>query len=349
MRKLLLLLCFLIPVLAVGQVTFPNSSKQQGKKLFMDHVKFAKSAQLGANGMRIDSLKLVNGEFVVYYGATKVDPAIADTLTLGSALLINLATDSVASKAVVRAAANLRVGKADTTAMLTPYAKKHNQTFTGTIGLPSTTSIGNASSTELGYVDGVTSGIQTQLTSKINKLDSSIVAKNGGYPSSKMFADNLALQIHKADSSGVAAGSYTTGKDFAVGQALKVDKATMPTIIGIACSDETTALTASTSVAKVTFRMPYAMTVTAVRASVTTAPTGATILVDIHESGTTILSTKIMIDATELTSTTAATGYVIADAALADDASITVFADQVGSTVAGAGLKIWIIGTRVAP
>lgn len=126
-------------------------------------------------------------------------------------------------------------------------------------------------------------------------------------------------------------------------------KATMPTVIGVACSDETTALTASTSVAKVTFRVPYAMTVTAVRASVTTAPTGATILVDIHESGTTILSTKVMIDATELTSTTATTGYVISDSALADDAEITVYADQVGSSVAGAGLKIWIIGTRIAP
>jgi microcystin-dependent protein len=36
-------------------------------------------------------------------------------------------------------------------------------TFTGTVVLPSTTSIGNASSTEIGYLDGVTSAIQTQL------------------------------------------------------------------------------------------------------------------------------------------------------------------------------------------
>lgn len=39
-------------------------------------------------------------------------------------------------------------------------------TFTGTVTLPSTTSIGNVSSTELGYVDGVTSAIQTQLNAK---------------------------------------------------------------------------------------------------------------------------------------------------------------------------------------
>ena len=39
-------------------------------------------------------------------------------------------------------------------------------TFTGTVTLPSTTSIGTVSSTEIGYVDGVTSAIQTQLDNK---------------------------------------------------------------------------------------------------------------------------------------------------------------------------------------
>ena len=39
-------------------------------------------------------------------------------------------------------------------------------TFTGTVILPSTTSIGNVSATEIGYVDGVTSSIQTQIDTK---------------------------------------------------------------------------------------------------------------------------------------------------------------------------------------
>lgn len=39
-------------------------------------------------------------------------------------------------------------------------------TFTGTVTLPASTSIGNVSSTELGYLDGVTSGVQTQLNAK---------------------------------------------------------------------------------------------------------------------------------------------------------------------------------------
>jgi hypothetical protein len=117
-----------------------------------------------------------------------------------------------------------------------------------------------------------------------------------------------------------------------------------PAEICIACSDETTAITTGT--AKATFRMPFAMTLTAVRASVTTAPTGSTILIDINESGTTVISTKLMIDASEKTSQTAATPYVISDSALADDAEITIDFDQVGSTVAGAGVKVWLIGTR---
>jgi hypothetical protein len=112
----------------------------------------------------------------------------------------------------------------------------------------------------------------------------------------------------------------------------------------IACSDETTALT--TGAAKVTFRMPYAFTVSAVRASVTTAPTGATLNVDINEAGVSILSTVISIDASEKTSTTAATPAVISDASIADDAEITIDIDQVGATIAGAGLKVYIIGTR---
>jgi len=41
-----------------------------------------------------------------------------------------------------------------------------NPTFTGTVVLPSTTSIGPMSSTEIGYVDGATSNIQAQLNTK---------------------------------------------------------------------------------------------------------------------------------------------------------------------------------------
>ena len=112
----------------------------------------------------------------------------------------------------------------------------------------------------------------------------------------------------------------------------------------VAASDETTALTAGTT--KVTFRMPYAFTLTAVRASLTTAQaSGSIFTVDINEGGATILSTKLTIDNTEKTSTTAATAPVISDTSLADDAEITVDIDQVGDGTAK-GLKITLIGYR---
>jgi hypothetical protein len=109
-------------------------------------------------------------------------------------------------------------------------------------------------------------------------------------------------------------------------------------------SDETTALTTGT--AKATFHMPFAMTLTGVKAGCTTAPTGATLTIDINEAGSTILTTKLTIDASEKTSASAATAAVIGGAgpALASDALMTIDIDQVGSSVAGAGLKVYLIG-----
>lgn len=119
----------------------------------------------------------------------------------------------------------------------------------------------------------------------------------------------------------------------------------LPAEVQLAASDETTALTTGT--AKVTFRMPFAMTLTSVRASLTTAQTsGAIFTVDINEAGVSVLSTKLTIDNTEKTSVTAATPAVISDSALADDAEITIDIDQIGDGTAK-GLKITLIGTRV--
>lgn len=113
--------------------------------------------------------------------------------------------------------------------------------------------------------------------------------------------------------------------------------------IPIAVGDETTALTAGVN--KVTFRMPFAFTLTGIRASVTTAPTGATLLtVDVNEGGVSVISTKLTFDATEKTTVTAVTAPVISDAALADDAEITIDIDAIGNTIAGAGLKVYLIG-----
>jgi hypothetical protein len=120
--------------------------------------------------------------------------------------------------------------------------------------------------------------------------------------------------------------------------------ASLPFELVVAASDETTALTTGT--AKITFRMPRAVTLTSVRASLTTAQaSGSIFTVDINEAGTSILSTKLTIDNTEKTSTTAATPPVISDTALADDAEMTIDIDQIGDGTAK-GLKVTLIGTR---
>lgn len=120
--------------------------------------------------------------------------------------------------------------------------------------------------------------------------------------------------------------------------------AKQPYDIPIACSDETSALTVG--LAKVTFRMPRAMTLTAVRASLKTAQaTGAIFTVNVKESGASIFgANKLTIDNAETTSVTAATAASLTDTALADDAEITVDIDVVGDGSAK-GLKIWLIGT----
>jgi hypothetical protein len=147
--------------------------------------------------------------------------------------------------------------------------------------------------------------------------------------------DDATLPLVSTSSAGLAPATGT-----AVGEFLR-DDATwaypIDTIV-LACSDETTALTTGTN--KIRFRMPYAATLLAVRANVNTAPTGSTLIVDLNEAGTSVLGTKLSIDASETTSTTAASAATITDSSLADDAEISVDIDQIGSTVAGAGLKV---------
>ena len=161
--------------------------------------------------------------------------------------------------------------------------------------------------TELSYVKGVTSAIQTQINAKQAALVSG-------------------TNIKTINSTSIlGSGNYAT-----------------PFELVVAASDETTAL--ATGTAKITFRMPRAVTLTAVRASLTTAQTSGTIFtVDINEGGASILSTKLTIDNTEKTSTTAATPPVISDTALADDAEITIDIDQIGDGTAK-GLKVMLIG-----
>lgn len=82
-------------------------------------------------------------------------------------------------------------------------------------------------------------------------------------------------------------------------------------------------------------RAPFAFKVTGVRASLHTASSSGTPTFDVNKNGTTILPTKITIDATEKTSTTAATAAVLsstaADLAYANDDELSIDVDVAGA------------------
>jgi hypothetical protein len=157
------------------------------------------------------------------------------------------------------------------------------------------------------------------------------IADSGG--AIGVYIDDIAFQT----------GAVTPSASAGLTQA-QADAKYLQSAIVLAIGDDTTAITAGT--AKLTFRMPFAMTLTGIRANLATAQaSGSTFTVDVNEGGSTILSTKLTIDNGEETSTTAATPAVISDTALADDAEITIDVDQVGNGTA-AGLKVTLIGAK---
>ena len=112
----------------------------------------------------------------------------------------------------------------------------------------------------------------------------------------------------------------------------------------IACSDETTALTTGL---KRTFRLPYNVQIDEVICDVVTAPTGSSLIVDVDISGASILSTRPQIEAGEFSSLTG-TAAVISTAAHSKGAKVEIYADQVGSTIAGTGLKVTFVWRKVS-
>ena len=113
----------------------------------------------------------------------------------------------------------------------------------------------------------------------------------------------------------------------------------------IAVSDETTSITTGT--AKVTFRMPYAFTLSEIpRASLTTVSSSGLPAVDINKNGASIFSTTLTIDANEKTSKTAATAAVLSggSTSFADDDEVTIDIDTAGT--GAKGLKVYFIGYR---
>lgn len=151
------------------------------------------------------------------------------------------------------------------------------------------------------------------------------------------YLGSAALQdLNAFDSAGSAAAALSSANSYTDGlintraplMGSKVIQAEIPFLDDI--------IIAGTSI--YSFRMPFAMTLSDIRMSLGTAQTSGNIItVDVNESGSSILSTKLTVDNGEKTSTTATTPPVISDTALADDSEITFDIDQVGD---GTGRRI---------
>ena len=153
---------------------------------------------------------------------------------------------------------------------------------------------------------------------------------------------NGSVRLNNAYNLPTAAG--TLGQVMQTNGSGIVSFQSLPAEIQVAASDEITALSVGNG--KLTFRLPHGMTLTEVRASLTTAQTSGTIFTaDIIYNGVSVLATKLTIDNTEKTSTTAATPAVITTSALADDGEIRIDVIQIGDGTAK-GLKVTLIGTR---
>ena len=109
----------------------------------------------------------------------------------------------------------------------------------------------------------------------------------------------------------------------------------------IAVSDETTNLTASTVTPLATFHAARDNNIEEVLLGVSTAPTGSTLVGDVHINGVSIFSTKPTIDVNEKTSVTAATQPVLSTTSYSKGDIIELYCDQVGSTITGTGLKFY--------
>ena len=118
---------------------------------------------------------------------------------------------------------------------------------------------------------------------------------------------------------------------------------TSSVVIQMACGAFETDSTVDAAVGRTTAHIAF--TLTSVVVDVAVAPVGAIYIVDINKNGTTVLSTKLSIDASETSSRTAATPAVISVSSFALGDIITVDIDQIGVATAGQEPIVTLIGT----
>jgi hypothetical protein len=204
------------------------------------------------------------------------------------------------------------------------------------LGTPSSANFAAALTNETG------SGAAVFATSPV------LTTPNLGTPSTIVLTNGTGLTTAGMDAAALvtaAEGLASSDNDTSVPTTAAVINAVQEKIESfvVAASDETTAITANAD--KVTFRMPYAFTVTEVFCSLNVAnASGADTQVDINENNVSILSTPITFDDTETTTLTAAVPPVISDASIAKGAEVEIDVDAAGGSGLAAGLKCNIIG-----
>ncbi|WP_395736267.1 hypothetical protein [Prosthecobacter sp.] len=232
----------------------------------------------------------------------------AGTLAALSTITSSQITDGTIVNADISSSAAIALSK-----LATDPLARANHTGTQTLS-----TISDAGS--LAALSSVTSAYITDGT-----IVNADISSSAAIALSKLATDPLA----RANHTGTQAASTITG---------------LPEEIIVPCSTETDGLT--TGAPTVTFKMPCAMTLTAVYLDVLDAPTGSPIIVDVKEAGTSIFSTKPQIATGATTSEGGAVPGVISDTSLAARAVITINVDQIGSGVPGTGLKVTLKGTR---
>lgn len=154
----------------------------------------------------------------------------------------------------------------------------------------------------------------------------------------KSYFDTVYFALANLDTDGTLAANSDTR--VASQKATKTAIQAKTEAIMVAVSDEASSLTTGT--AKVTLRMPYAFTLTAVKGSLSVASTSGLPEFDIKKNGTTIFSTRPTLDANEKTTATAATPSVLSTTTFAADDELTF--DIVTAGTGAKGLKAYLIG-----
>ena len=231
-------------------------------------------------------------------------------------------------------------------------APKASPTFTGTVVLPGTTSIGDVDATEIGYVNGATSNIQTQLDAKASQVDmdaaEALIATKADI-NSPTFTGTVTLPS-STSIGGVTADeiAYLDGVTSSVQTQINTVAASIGTPTyryGVQTYFQQGELAVTTGTAR--FRFPFNATILGVSLASGTAPTGTGpgIIVDVNINGTTIFTDQnerpqialTLQDNDESDST-----IDPADAAVAVGDYMTVDIDSVGSTLPGDDLTVII-------